>query len=110
MDQVVVLVTDALAYREAISETGMDHLADVMAREPGVEYIVYQTTDGMVFSSGLSGALPAVTDEPYLIAALDADSIVERIYDYQGRRVLELVRPFSTALHPFGHFISRLPG
>ena len=104
MDQVVVLVTDAFAYREAISETGMDHLADVMAREPGVEYIVYQTTDGMVFSSGLSGDLPAVADDPYLIAALDADSIVERLYDYQGRRVLELVRPFSTALHPFGLF------
>jgi len=104
MDQVVVLVTDALAYRQAISETGMAHLADVMAREPGVEYIVYQTTDGMVFSSWRSGALPAIAADQFLTAALDADSIVERLYDYQGRRVLELVRPFSTALHPFGLF------
>lgn len=103
MDQVVVLVTDALAYRAAIGETGMAHLADVMAREPGVEYIAYQTIDGTVFSSG-RGTLEALAGDSFLTAALDAESIVERLHDHQGRRVLELVRPFSTALHPFGLF------
>ncbi len=104
MDQVVVLVTDASGYRDAIDETGMWHLAEVMAREPGVEYVVYQTTESMVFSSGRGNNLPSIADDPFLTAALDADSILERLYDCEGRRVLELVRPFSTALHPFGLF------
>lgn len=104
MDQIVVLATDASAYSDAIDETGMWHLAEVMAREPGVEYVVYQTTESMVFSSGRGSNLPSIADDLFLTAALDADSILERLYDCDGRRVLELVRPFSTALHPFGLF------
>ena len=104
MDQVVVLATDALFYSDAITETGIGSLAQEMAREPGVEYIVYQTTGGTVFSSRRVERLSAVESDPFLARALDADSIVERIYEYEGHSILELVRPFSTARHPFGLF------
>lgn len=104
LDQVVVLVTDALFYTEAISETGISHLAQAMAREAGVEYIVYQTTEGIVFSSRRADELLPIESDSFLTEALDADSIVERVHEYQGRSILELVRPFSTARYPFGLF------
>jgi len=104
LDQVVVLVTDALFYKEAISETGISHLAQVMAREAGVEYIVYQTTEGIIFSSRRADELLAIEFDSFLTKALDADSIVGRVHEYQGRSILELVRPFSTARYPFGLF------
>lgn len=104
MDQVVVLSSEAQFYEEALAETGIGHLAGLMGSEPGVEYIVYQTADGTVFSSQPNLQLSDMTSDPFLTAAIDADSIVERRYDYNGRTILEMVRPFSTPRHEFGLF------
>jgi signal transduction histidine kinase len=104
MDRVIVLAGDASLYGQALDETGIGHLAQAIAREPGVEYIVYQTSEGLVFSSRRLEPLTQIADDPFLSRALDADSIVERIYDHNGRRILELVRPFSSAQYPFGLF------
>lgn len=104
LDRVIVLAGDASFYSQALSETGIGHLAQAIAREPGVEYIVYQTGDGIVFSSRQIDALSNIADDPFLRQALDADSIVERIHEYNGRKILELVRPFSSAQYKFGLF------
>jgi signal transduction histidine kinase len=104
LDRVVILAADALYYTDALAATGISQLAQAMAREPGVEYIVYQTAEGIVFSSKRVDDLSRIEDEPFLTHALDADSIVERIYERQGKRILELVRPFSTAQSKFGLF------
>ncbi len=104
MDQVVILVADALFFSDALSETGISHLAREMAREPGVDYIVYQTDLGVIFSSRRVDDLSGIEDDSFLMGALDADSIVERLYECQGRDILELVRPFSTERYPFGLF------
>jgi signal transduction histidine kinase len=104
MDQVVILVADALFFNEALNETGIGHLAQEMAREPGVDYIVYQTTEGVIFSSRRVDDLSRINDDPFLTGALDADSIVERVYKSQDQDLLELVRPFSTETYPFGLF------
>lgn len=104
MDRVVVLATDALFYTEAIRETGISHLAQLIARESGVEYIVYQTTEGVIFTSRRSDDLSSFDNDQFLAEALDADSIMERVHEYQDRNILELVRPFSTARYPFGLF------
>jgi signal transduction histidine kinase len=104
MDQVVVLSSEASLFQEALDETGIEKLARAMGSEPGVEYIAYQTVDGMVFSSRPTLSLSDIDGDPFLKAALDADSIVERQYTFQGHRVLEMVRPYSTPRHEFGLF------
>jgi len=104
LDRVVVLAADALYYTDALATTGISQLAQAMAREPGVEYIVYQTAEGVVFASRRVDDLSSIENDPFLTRALDADSIVERIYERQGNRILELVRPFSTAQSRFGLF------
>ncbi len=104
MDRVVVIVVDALYYSQALEQTGIGFLARSMAREPGVEYIIYQSTDGIIFSSRRPGSLLAIESDAFLTQALDSDSISGRLYDFQGTEVLELVRPFSSARYPFGLF------
>ena len=104
LDRVIVVAGDATLYSRALSETGISHLAQAVAREPGVEYVVYQTSEGVVFSSRRIDALSDFADDPFLNQALDADSIVERIYDFNGRKILELVRPFSGAQYKLGLF------
>ena len=99
---VVVLVADAVFYVEALRQTQIGYLAQNMAREEGVEYIIYQSTEGIVFASRKTGRLLAIESDPFLTESLDSDSIRHRTLDFQGRQVLELVRPFSSEEYPFG--------
>jgi hypothetical protein len=104
LDRVIVLAVDALYYTEALRQTGIGYLAQNMAREEGVEYIIYQSTDGIIFASSKPGEVLAIESDPFLTEALESDTIVFREVDYQGGPVLELVRPFSSARYPFGLF------
>jgi two-component system, NtrC family, sensor histidine kinase HydH len=104
LDAVVVLAVDGLYYSEAVRQTGIGYLAQDMAGQPGVEYIIYQSTDGIIFSSRKLGNLLSIESDPFLGRALESDSITTRVYDFQGKNVLELVRPFSSKDYPFGLF------
>lgn len=104
LEEVIVLETDALFYSQAVQETGIGFLAQRMAREKGVEYIVYQSEEGIIFSSRRIDELLAIESDTFLTQALQSDSIVSRLYDFQGEEVLEMVRPFSSEKFPFGVF------
>lgn len=101
---VYVIAADARAYDEALEETGIGFLSQRMAREEGVEYIIYQVTDGIVFASRKPGPLLAIESDPFLTSALAGDTTVSRIFAFQGQDVLELVHPFATEEYPQGLF------
>ena len=102
LDRIILVVADALYYVNALQQTQIGYLAQKMSREPGVEYIVYQSTDGIVFSSRRISELLAIDADPFLSRALEADTIVQRIITVDRRNVMELVRPFSTPDYQFG--------
>lgn len=102
LDRVIVLASDATLYDEARARTGIGVLAQQMASEPGIEYIVYQSKEGIIVSSRANGQFESIESDPFLTAALESDSIVSRKAGYLDREVLELVRPFSTRKYPFG--------
>jgi len=104
LDYVVVLVSDALYYSEALRQTGIGYLAQNMAREKGVIYIIYQSKGGIIIASRKPGNLLAIESDPFLLGALESDTIQHRIFEFQEQNVLELVRPFATARYPFGLF------
>ncbi len=104
LDRVIVLSSDALSYSQALRETGIGRLARRMAREPGIEYIVFQTDSSVVFASSGVENLSDFASDSFLSGALGADSIVQRIYEYRGKKVLELVRPFSSTQYQPGLF------
>jgi len=102
MDRVFLVVSDALYYVDALSQTQIGYLVRKMAGEKGVEYIIYQSTDGIIFSSRRTASLLAIESDPFLAEALDSDTVRYREYEFEDKNVLELVRPFSTADYPFG--------
>lgn len=102
LDRVVLIMADALYYLDALEQTQIGYLAQKMAREQGVVYIMYQSTEGIVFSSRTTGQLLAIESDPFLSEVLEADSIMHRLYEFQDNNVLELVRPFATTKYPFG--------
>ncbi|MFQ6007603.1 MAG: nitrogen regulation protein NR(II) [Candidatus Zixiibacteriota bacterium] len=102
LDRVVVIMADALYYVNALQQTQIGYLAQKMAREQGVVYIMYQSTEGIIFSSRATGQILAIDSDPFLSQALESDHIMHRIWEFQGEQVLELVRPFATEKYPFG--------
>jgi signal transduction histidine kinase len=104
VDEVIALEIDALYYSEAVRQTGIGYLAQRMAGEPGVEYIIYQSKEGIVFSSRRITDILAIESDPFLSEALSSDSVVSRVTDFQGAEVLEMVRPFSSKEYPYGLF------
>jgi len=104
LDRVIVIAGDAASYSQALQETGISRLARRMAREPGIEYIAFQTAAGVEFSSRHLDSLSEIAKDDFLSQALKADSVVQRINEYGGKRILELVRPFSAAQYQPGLF------
>lgn len=104
LDYVIAVSADAGYYSEAIRQTGIGFLAQRMAQEPGVEYVIYQSPQGIIFSSREVGKLLAIESDSFLRAALQSDSTCSRVYDFQDKTVLEIVKPFSNSQYPSGLF------
>ncbi len=104
LNRVIILAADGKSYQAALEQTGIGYLSQRMAREEGVEYIIYQATDGIIFASRKPGELLAIESDPFLQNALKSDTTCNRIFEFQGEDVLELVHPFSTADYPQGVF------
>lgn len=102
LDRVVLIIDEATFYVEAMRKTQIGFLAQNMAQERGVSYIIYQTADGIIFSSSKSERLLSIESDPFLSGALEADSISYRLHEFEGEAVLELVRPFSSPDFRFG--------
>ncbi len=104
LKRVYLIVSDALYFVEALKQSQFGYLAQNIARETGVEYIIYQSPEGIIFASRKPGELLAIESDPFLVDALQSDTIVNRMTEFQGTEVLELVRPFATKEFPFGLF------
>ncbi len=103
-NRLAIIASDARAYQAALQQTGIGYLSQRMAREEGVEYIIYQSTEGIIFASRKPGPLLAIESDPFLQQALTVDTTSSRIFEFQGNEVLELVHPFSTLEYPQGLF------
>ncbi len=102
LDRVVLIMADAQYYVSALSQTQIGYLTQKMAQEEGVEYIIYQSTDGIVFASRKTGSLLSIESDPFLAGSLESDTVRHRQYVFQGQNVIELVHPFATTTYPFG--------
>ncbi|UCG62678.1 MAG: PAS domain S-box protein [Candidatus Zixiibacteriota bacterium] len=102
LDRVILIVADALYYVDALSQTQIGYLSQKMGQEKGVEYIIFQSTEGIVFSSRKTPSLLAIESDPFLSEALNSDSVAYRPHVFDDTEVLELVRPFATRGFPFG--------
>ncbi|PWB76480.1 hypothetical protein C3F09_00505, partial [candidate division GN15 bacterium] len=102
LGEVIVIAAGAGTYSEALRTTGIGYLAQRMARSPDVQYIIYQTADGIIFSSTDPGKLLAIESDPFLRDALNQDSVSSRITEFRGDKVLELVKSFATPQYRVG--------
>jgi two-component system nitrogen regulation sensor histidine kinase GlnL len=73
------------------------YLLNQAGREAGVEYIMLQNPDGIVFASKKIASMPKIADDPFLGAALTSDTTTSRLLNFQDREVLEIVKTFKSS-------------
>lgn len=71
---------------------GLYHLLNLVGRETGVEYIMLQNPEGIVFASKKIASMKSISDDPFLMETNDTTR--SRIIEFQDREVLETVRQF----------------
>lgn len=80
------------------------YLLNQLSQEAGIEYIMLQNLDGIVFASKQISQTERIEDDPFLTSFLDADTAVARIINFQDREVLEVVQIFNSGEEFYGLF------
>lgn len=74
----------------------LSYLLNQLSREAGIEYIMLQNLDGIVFASKQISQMTRIQDDPFLNSALATDSALTRVVAFQDREVLEIVQKFDS--------------
>jgi len=101
---VIAIVSDALFYSNAKKDIGIGYLVQNIARQVGVEYILFQTAEGIVFSSRDIGPVLKIEKDIFLINAINSDTVLSREYVLNDRKILELVKRFYSEEYGEGIF------
>lgn len=86
------------------SKLSLAYLLNQLSQEAGIEYIMLQNLDGIVFASKQIYQTDRIEDDPFLVESLEADSALFRVVDFQDREVLEVVQPFNSGEEFYGLF------
>ncbi|MCP4632738.1 MAG: PAS domain-containing protein, partial [candidate division Zixibacteria bacterium] len=83
----------SLSYPE-LEVISIGNLIDKISREPGIEYLLLQNYDGIVFASRKIEKMLRISEDQFLGKAFDDTVSSSRITEFNGRKVLEVVRPY----------------
>jgi two-component system sensor histidine kinase HydH len=100
----VICYIDARTIKDFRRGTGIGRLVQQMSRERGIEYIVLQDEDGIVFASKNIERMRRIDADPFLTEVLHSREPKVRIEPFEARSVLEIARPFFLEEELFGIF------
>lgn len=90
--------------RYADHKLSLAYLLNQLSRETGIEYIILQNLEGIVFASKQISQLDRIEDDPFLREALEADTASYRVIEFQDRKILEIVQTFNSGEEFHGLF------
>lgn len=86
-------------YQESL---GIGFVVRQLGDQPGISYVVLQSPEGIVLASRAIERMAAIETDTFLTDALQSDQSVNRIYEFEGRQVLEVARAFKSDVMPSG--------
>ena len=82
----------------------LPYLLNQLSREAGIEYILLQNLDGIVFASKQVSRMGRIQDDTFLANASSVDTALARTVLFQDREVLEIVQKFNSGGEFYGLF------
>ncbi|TES89968.1 MAG: PAS domain-containing protein [Candidatus Cloacimonadota bacterium] len=101
---VIVCYADAKYIYNFKQSIGIGNLIQKISKESGIEYILLQNEEGIVFATKNIEKMKKISNDTFLKNALLSNKKASREFDFEGRKVLEVVKPFSIAHTPYGVF------
>ena len=104
-DQGGIAVVSSTDYLENFQkEIGIGYLIQNISQQSGIEYIVLQSREGIVFASKKVEKMLKLENDPFLLEALLKNETKSRVIPFEERKVLEVVKPFISSQFPSGIF------
>lgn len=100
----VLIISPWTVGRYANRSLSLGYLLNQLSREAGIEYIMLQNLDGIVFASKQISQTERIEDDKFLVSALDADSALSRLIKFEDRDILEIVQTFNSGGDFYGLF------
>lgn len=100
----VCLLVEFPGLWEMESDVGIGPLIQRLGESDNVSYILFQDSDGLIFSSTALDSIESFATDTFLGESFEADTICSRLHVFEGVETLELVAPFSSGLYPDGLF------
>ncbi|MCP4580636.1 MAG: PAS domain-containing protein [candidate division Zixibacteria bacterium] len=103
-DKFIMLISPWAAGQYGDRKLSLAYLLNQLSQEAGIEYIMLQNLDGIVFASKQISQTDRIEDDPFLVQVLEADTAASRVIDFQDREVLEVVQTFNSGEEFYGLF------
>ncbi len=101
---VIVCYADAEYLQNLQQSLGIGRLIQKVSRESGIEYVLLQNEDGIVFATKNIERMKKISADAFLKDALLTNAKASRQFDFEGRKILEVVKPFFIDNTPYGIF------
>jgi two-component system, NtrC family, sensor histidine kinase HydH len=100
----IVVIASVSYMQDFKKEIGIGYLIQKISQESGIEYIVLQSQEGIVFASKKVEKMLKIENDPFLQKSLKENRSEKRIAPFEGRKVLEVIKPFVSDVFPSGIF------
>jgi len=100
----IVAIASAAYMENFKKEIGIGYLIQKISQEAGIEYIVLQAEEGIIFASKKVGRMVKIESDPFLQASLEENKASSRVFPFEERKVFEVVKPFTSEEFPSGIF------
>jgi two-component system sensor histidine kinase HydH len=100
----IVVVAPAGYIENFRKEIGIGYLIQNISQQSGIEYLMLQSEQGIVFASKKVEKVLKIEEDPFLGSSLKNLFASSRITSFEGKEVLEIVKPFFSKNFPSGIF------
>jgi len=100
----IAVITPASYLESFQKEIGIGYLIQNISQQSGIEYIVLQSKEGIVFASKKVEKMLKLENDSFLLEALMRSEARSRVTAFEEGKVLEVVKPFVSSQFPPGVF------
>ncbi len=101
---IIVCYADAEYLQNLKQSLGIGRLIQKVSMESGIEYVLLQDEEGIIFATKNIEKMKKISNDDFLKDALLSNKKASREFDFEGRKILEVVKPFFIDNTPYGIF------
>lgn len=100
--ELIIFSAEATYLDRIMRQIGIGYLIREISGESGIEYILLQSREGIVFASRPLPPILSIASDPFLDTLMNTDTVGWRVTAIEDMEVLEVARRFESVAYPAG--------